>query len=226
MAASAPLNRRAATKARTREALLVAARRVFAERGYGPASVEEIARTAGVSVGSVYVHFASKEALFTALVEHQTSADVDHKSAIVRGDPQETFAALDRLVSSVADSREEALLDAEVWLYAVRHPEFAGRLAEHEVRLARMATDELARGWDDLDPAVRASVRDDEFVIAAAALYHGLIRLRRVLGEDAVPADLYSRVLRLLLRLPPDEDGGGYVATDDCSAGTSSGRRW
>jgi len=200
------VGRRAATKARTREALLVAARRVFAERGYGPASVEEIARTAGVSVGSVYVHFASKEALFTELVEDQTSAAVDHRSTLVGGDPQETFAALDRLVTDVADSREEALLDAEVWLYAVRHPEFAGRLAEHEVRLARLATDELARGWDDVDPAVRAAVREDEVVIAAAALYHGLIRLRRVLGEHAVSGDLYSRVLRLLLHMPAKGD--------------------
>ena len=83
VAAAAPLGRRAATKARTREALLEAARRVFAERGYGPASVEEIAKTAGVSVGSVYVHFASKEALFTALVEDQTSVAVDLKSTIV-----------------------------------------------------------------------------------------------------------------------------------------------
>ncbi|HSK61481.1 MAG TPA: helix-turn-helix domain-containing protein [Actinomycetospora sp.] len=203
-----PVGRRAATKARTREALLVAARRVFAERGYGPASVEEIARTAGVSVGSVYVHFAGKEALFTALVEDQTSAAVDQKSELLGGDPRETFAALDRLVTEVADSREEALLDAEVWLYAVRHPEFAGRLAEHEVRLARLATDELARGWDDVDPAVRASLREDEVVIAAAALHHGLIRLRRVLGEDAVSGDLYSRVLRLLLHLPDDAASG------------------
>lgn len=204
--AQAPLGRRAATKARTREALLEAARRVFAERGYGPASVEEIARTAGVSVGSVYVHFASKEALFTALVEEQTSADADTRAALVQGEPEETFAALDRLLGEVADSREAALLDAEVWLYAVRHPEFAGRLAEHEVRLARFATDVLARGWDDVDPNVRAAVRDDEFVVAAAALYHGLIRLRRVLGEDAVPTDLYSRVLRLLLHLPLGAD--------------------
>jgi AcrR family transcriptional regulator len=206
-AVRAPLGRRAATKARTREALLEAARRVFAERGYGPASVEEIARTAGVSVGSVYVHFASKEALFTSLVEAQTSADVETRAALVQGrDPDETFAALDRLVADVADSRQEALLDAEVWLYAVRHPEFAGRLAEHEVRLARFATDLLSRNWDEVDPAVRASVRDDELVVAAAALYHGMIRLRRVLGGDAVPTDLYSRVLRLLLRLPDAED--------------------
>ncbi|GAA4862484.1 TetR/AcrR family transcriptional regulator [Actinomycetospora straminea] len=200
--AGPPLGRRAATKARTREALLDAARRVFAERGYGPASVEEIARTAGVSVGSVYVHFASKDALFTALVETQTSADVDTRASLVRDDPQETFDALDRLVGEVADSREEALLDAEIWLYAVRHPEFVGRLAEHEVRLARFASEQLSPNWEGVDPAVRATVRDDEFIVAAAALYHGLIRLRRVLGEDAVPADLYSRVLRLVLRLP------------------------
>lgn len=207
--AHVPLGRRAATKARTRESLLVAARRVFAERGYGPASVEEIARTAGVSVGSVYVHFASKEALFTALVEEQTSADVEEKAALVQGEPDETFAALDRLVRETADSREAALLDAEVWLYAVRHPEFAGRLAEHEVRLARFATDVLSRNWDEIDPAVRAAVRDDEFVVAAAALYHGLIRLRRVLGEEAVPADLYSRVLRLMLRVPEGRERPG-----------------
>ncbi|MEJ2886920.1 helix-turn-helix domain-containing protein [Actinomycetospora aeridis] len=194
--------RRAETKARTREALLEAARRVFAERGYGPASVEEIARTAGVSVGSVYVHFASKEALFTALVEAQTSADVTAMSAVVHDDPQETFAALDRLVSDVADSREEALLDAETWLYAVRHPEFADRLAEHEMRMARFANDRLSHDWDAMDPAVRSVVRDDEFVVAAAALFHGMIRLRRVLGEERVPADLYSRVLRLILHLP------------------------
>ncbi|GAA4902546.1 TetR family transcriptional regulator [Actinomycetospora succinea] len=200
--APAPLGRRAATKARTRGALLDAARRVFAERGYGPASVEEIARTAGVSVGSVYVHFASKEALFTALLEAQTSADVSAMSAVVHDDPDETFAALDRLVAEVADSREEALLDAEMWLYAVRHPEFADRLAEHEVRMARFANDRLSHDWDAMDPAVRAAVRDDEFVIAAAALFHGMIRLRRVLGEEAVPTDLYSRVLRLILRLP------------------------
>lgn len=208
-AEQAPHGRRAATKARTREALLEAARQVFAERGYGPASVEEIARTAGVSVGSVYVHFASKEALFTALVEDQTSAAVDLKAKLVEGDPEETFAALDRLVSDVADSREEALLDAEVWLYAVRHPEFADRLAEHEVRLARFATEVLSRDWENVDPAVREVVRDDEFVVAAAAFHHGLIRLRRVLGEDAVPADLFSRVLRLMLRLPSAEGSGG-----------------
>jgi len=198
----APVGRRAATKARTREALLEAARRVFAERGYGPASVEEIARTAGVSVGSVYVHFASKEALFTALVEAQTSADVSAMTAVVHDDPDETFAALDRLVGDIADSREEALLDAEIWLYAVRHPEFADRLADHEVRMARFANERLSHDWESMDPAVRSAVRDDEFVIAAAAFFHGLIRLRRVLGEEAVPTDLYSRVLKLLLRLP------------------------
>ena len=206
------LGRRAAEKARTRESLLAAARRVFAERGYGPASVDEIARTAGVSVGSVYVHFASKEALFTALVEEQTSADVAAKTALVQGEREETFAALDRLVGEVADSREEALLDAEVWLYAVRHPEFAGRLADHEMRLARFATELLSRNWDEVDPAVRAAVRDDEVVVAAAALHHGLIRLRRVLGEDAVRTDLFSRVLRLLLHLPPGPADGAAPA--------------
>ena len=74
------------------------------------------------------------------------------------------------------------------------------------MRLARFATDVLSRDWENLDPAVRDAVRDDEFVVVAAALYHGLIRLRRVLGEDAVRADLFSRALRLMLRLPSAEE--------------------
>ena len=64
----------------------------------------------------------------------------------------------------------------------------------------------LSRDWENLDPAVRDAVRDDEFVVVAAALYHGLIRLRRVLGEDAVRADLFSRALRLMLRLPSADE--------------------
>jgi AcrR family transcriptional regulator len=48
----------------TRERLLVAARELIEEGGYGGASVLAIAERAGVAAGTLYRHFASKEELF------------------------------------------------------------------------------------------------------------------------------------------------------------------
>jgi AcrR family transcriptional regulator len=55
-------------KAATRERILLAAMSVFAARGYGAASVDEIARLAGSSKGGVYFHFANKQAIFESLI--------------------------------------------------------------------------------------------------------------------------------------------------------------
>lgn len=49
--------------------LRTAALKLFAERGYGGATVEDIAQKAGVTVGTVYRYFTDKEALLVALVE-------------------------------------------------------------------------------------------------------------------------------------------------------------
>ena len=59
---------RRADAVRNRELVLESARRRFAERGLD-AQVEEIARGAGVGVGTVYRHFPTKEDLLTALAQ-------------------------------------------------------------------------------------------------------------------------------------------------------------
>ena len=53
----------------TRTALLAAARDLFASQGFAGTSRDEIAARAGVTRGALYHHFASKEALFRAVVE-------------------------------------------------------------------------------------------------------------------------------------------------------------
>jgi AcrR family transcriptional regulator len=59
MSEAAPLSRR--------DAILGAALECFTERGYAATSIEDIRRRAGTSVGSVYHHFAGKEAIAAAL---------------------------------------------------------------------------------------------------------------------------------------------------------------
>jgi AcrR family transcriptional regulator len=56
-------------KARTVSAILDAAEHKFLEHGFHGTTVEEIAQSADVSVGSIYVHFQSKEGLYLALIE-------------------------------------------------------------------------------------------------------------------------------------------------------------
>jgi AcrR family transcriptional regulator len=53
----------------TREALVEAARPLFAERGYAGVGTEEIVRAAGVTRGALYHHFEDKRELFAAVYE-------------------------------------------------------------------------------------------------------------------------------------------------------------
>ena len=62
-------NRNVARGEATRGQLIAIATRMFAERGYEDTSIEAVLREAGVSRGSLYHHFASKEALFEAVAE-------------------------------------------------------------------------------------------------------------------------------------------------------------
>src|SRR4051794_27199384 len=55
-----------------RRQILDGARKVFMELGFDAASMNEIARSAGVSKGTLYVYFADKYRLFEAIVEEDS----------------------------------------------------------------------------------------------------------------------------------------------------------
>jgi len=54
-----------------RRQILDGARKVFMDLGFDGASMNEIARSAGVSKGTLYVYFADKNRLFEAIVEQE-----------------------------------------------------------------------------------------------------------------------------------------------------------
>jgi AcrR family transcriptional regulator len=60
-----------------REQILQGARQVFLAQGFDAASMGEIARTAGVSKGTLYVYFKDKEDLFDAIVQHECRAQAE-----------------------------------------------------------------------------------------------------------------------------------------------------
>jgi AcrR family transcriptional regulator len=60
-----------------REQIIDGARRMFLAQGFDAASMGSIAREAGVSKGTLYVYFKSKEELFEAIVEEQCRQQAD-----------------------------------------------------------------------------------------------------------------------------------------------------
>lgn len=55
----------------TRKRILDAAEKLFAERGYSAVSLRSITTEAGVNVAAIHFHFASKEALFEAVINRR-----------------------------------------------------------------------------------------------------------------------------------------------------------
>jgi AcrR family transcriptional regulator len=67
-AAKAPKPRWRRRKDARPEEILAAALEVFADRGFASTKLEDVARRAGVTKGTIYLYFENKEALFKALV--------------------------------------------------------------------------------------------------------------------------------------------------------------
>jgi len=66
------------------EEILEAAKHVFGETGYAGTKLEDVARRAGVSKGTLYLYFDSKEALFREMVRAKVVAALAHAEETVR----------------------------------------------------------------------------------------------------------------------------------------------
>jgi len=65
----------------TRRRVLDAAEKLFAQRGYEPASMADVAERAGVGVGTLYHHFPDKRALLLALIDDWGDRELAHGRA-------------------------------------------------------------------------------------------------------------------------------------------------
>lgn len=66
------------------EEILEAAKHVFGESGYAGTKLEDVARRAGVSKGTLYLYFDSKEALFREMVRAKVVTALAHAEETVR----------------------------------------------------------------------------------------------------------------------------------------------
>ncbi len=93
---------KAATHRRRKQArpqeLLDAALELFVERGFAATRMEEIATLAGVSKGTLYLYYASKEDLLKAVIGERLSSEIEIGAAAVAGHVGSCAELLRRLV--------------------------------------------------------------------------------------------------------------------------------
>jgi AcrR family transcriptional regulator len=70
----------------SREAILRGALEAFGEAGFDRATVEEVARRAGVSKGLIYNYFDSKDALLEAIIRQRVEANTELLSEVQEGE--------------------------------------------------------------------------------------------------------------------------------------------
>jgi AcrR family transcriptional regulator len=93
---------------RNHEQLLAAARDVFVERGAG-APLEEIARRAGVGIGTLYRRFADRPSLLRAVVQDALARTTD-AARVALAEEADGFAALVRYMHAALEHRVSAVI--------------------------------------------------------------------------------------------------------------------
>jgi AcrR family transcriptional regulator len=190
---------RAEAKLRTRELLLDSAARTFARKGFTGASVEEIAESAGFSIGALYSNFSNKEQLFLELLSARANSRITTAAEILeqaRHDDTNAASALGRMLVEVADKDVDfAPLQAEFWLYAVRNPEVLDQLTP-VLRAPRDALGRLIEASRQR-PGSASRIPVDNMATVVFALFQGLVRQRR-LDPESVPPQLFGQALHWL----------------------------
>ncbi|MBI2406939.1 MAG: TetR/AcrR family transcriptional regulator [Gemmatimonadetes bacterium] len=169
--------------------LIDAALDVFSECGYNAAKLEEIARRAGVSKGTIYLYFASKEELFKAVVNDAIAAHLRlaHQGPAPR---------------SASEGLERAL--RANWAFST-NPKFDGwfriliaELPKHPDLLAFYNREVIDRAWEFVERIIAGGVASGEFRAVEPRLAVGLtnalvVMHRHWVGPNSIRPEYRAR---------------------------------
>ena len=188
-----------------RNQILGAAATCFNARGFHGASMVELAREAGMSVGHIYHYFENKEAIIEAIVDR----DLDRSLAVLDR-ISDTEDVADALIAAVREglsqscSRKRTLLRLEVLAEASRSPRVAVKVRAADV-VSRARYLDILRSQEALSalPEAELAARADTL----AALFEGLTL--RALRHPEMELDATLESVRPVVRALLCLDGGG-----------------
>jgi len=157
--------------------IIVAARDVFSEQGFAGATVDEIARRAGVNKATLYYQIGDKETLYTAVIHEVLGAGADAIACDIenRTSPEEKLKAYIRNIASVVDGNP--------WM----PPIMLREMAAGGKTLPEAVLREMMRLFSILGGIIDEGVRQDLFIAATPPLVHLMIMGAFVFSKTSTP---------------------------------------
>lgn len=120
--------------------ILASIRQTFAEKGFDGASMQDLARAAGMSVGNFYRYFPSKAAIVQAMCGYDL-AEIQKDFHDIRTSDRPMACLRDRILNHFS---EEAMKDGQLWAEitaaAIRKPEIREASREMEETILTLLT--------------------------------------------------------------------------------------
>jgi AcrR family transcriptional regulator len=192
---------RSARRAETRARLLQAAAEVYALRGFGGATLDEVAAQAHMTKGAVYDHFGSKENLLTALMEEYLAGAIAEQLTLFDGDRvtwERPLAGSESWMARLHERPDRFRLFVELWTLAQRDERLrlrlAGALRELHATFTNFASASADEGGGQTPPGAA-----EQFANVTLGLGVGLAMLK-LTDPDTVPDALLGNVLSVLVR--------------------------
>jgi AcrR family transcriptional regulator len=216
--------RKSASQERSRatiDALLEATTRILIEEGYDRASTNRIAEVAGVSIGSLYQYFPSKEALVAAVIDRHTQeiAEVTRNALVKAAARPIDVAAREFVALAIEGHRVNPKLHAVLSEQIPR----VGRLENVEANVREGYA--LVRGYleahrDEIDVADLDLAAFILVTVVEALTHAAVLRNPELLAPDRVDG-FVEEASRLILRYLTK--GGDEIA--ERSSGEKAARR-
>ena len=182
-------------RVRTRANLLDAAFAVFAAKGFGRVSIEEVCEAAGYSRGAFYSNFGTLDELFFALYRERADLIAQQVAEALAGDGPDLDvpASVDRVTDVLLLDLDWLLVKTDFLVHAARDPAVARALLEHRARLRRAVADRLARArGHTAQPTVLGDA--DAAAHAVVAAYDG-VTTQLLLDKDVDGARAWLKQL-------------------------------
>ncbi|MET0911076.1 MAG: TetR/AcrR family transcriptional regulator [Ilumatobacteraceae bacterium] len=201
----------------TRERIMVAGSRLFAEHGYDATTVETVALAAGIAAPSIYKHFPTKHAVLLAVTDRATRTSQARRSLNGPGDlPSQLADLFDEYMAEGQTQRRR--LSIELSRAAFRSDEVGAALADYNADLR----DALADTIRQATPAAAAIDRAEAAMLAhlLLVLLMGAVHLDTLdadrIGDQRLVAFLRER-FRVLLESDPPKVSRGRRTTGSAS---------
>jgi AcrR family transcriptional regulator len=191
----------AAHEQEVRDRILVAASRVFAEKGYHSSTIADVVRESGLSVGAIYSHFSGKDELIRLTCDQIAARGLDELMARLASatTTAERLAIAIRLYVETIDEYDGApgqVTLVQAWAEADREPGVREMLAGRRERLAGAGQMLLRQGV--INGELPASLDVDAVTRGLLALLDGLMLQRIEAGDAYRPADLERRATAMV----------------------------